>query len=1307
MGLRESVAAALKQRNNRPQQAPPPTIPPPASPTSADATGQPAASPVASFDARPSGGLAAKMAHMRRLQQASQAPALSQAPPDLPQPTQQCGRREINGRWVAFGSSHSAPTSPINGAGLPGRPLLHAASPQQQQQQQHDGINRSAARAKVELPADADDFLHDASAALRRAGAASGSSAGTGASGRQQREAGEQRGACSGSQQQQQQQQQQQPQLQLASDLDDFLPGSSQRPSPQKAGRKRGGSATTPASMAKRKAAGAAAKAKAAASGKGGGGKGGGRRAAASSRKRDRQVIDEDDEEEEAAEGKEDEAAEEEEEGLLDKLLVPLSPAQQQQQQQAEPAAPANAPLGGPNEELRLVVDEKGEPLPDDSAEEPYLELAVPATINRFLRSYQRDGIRFLMRNYARGMGAVLADDMGLGKTVQAIGFIAAVLGKLGDPDDAYEPRLAPLETAEPLAAWHKNVRVEDLSEERFEPNYARCYPILVVVPVSVMDNWEREFNMWGKFRVAKCDSKHKSTALASIKAGKKEVMLAGYPIFSAKGDLVQALLEIPWHMVIFDEAHNLKNHKTKRYQTVDQLPTRLRYGLTGTPFQNDYTELFDLMDILAPGCLGSAGEFLTGFSKPIMLGQKSDSTDFQKAVGAEAQQDLRRRLSGYLLRRTKRLIADQLPRKMDFAVFCELAPLQLAAYKRLLQSPDVELLLNAYKKPCLLCDSRSPYWMCCGWRVDEDQGGVLWPLYHLCECDNPHDPVLNPNGCKSHKPDGHYFPGGRMRSCPFCLILPLVKALHEDEKKDPLKFSRALQIAELVIGEDDEALGGYVTTEDFVRLSDTSTCGKMQALSALLDDWYSKGGNKVLLFSNSVQMLNILRKMVISKGYGHEMLDGSTKAEDRQVMCDRFNTQPSLFIFLISTMAGGTGLNLTAANKVVIFDPSWNPAQDAQAQDRAFRIGQKRDVSVYRLIAAGTLEECIYDRQIYKTIHAEIVEGNDAMARTFQGAKTGKREDHGELFGMLNMLRFNTEHILTLDLLEAERRRRAQLVAPRVVDLDIEAVAAAAPAAAAAQSQGQAARDGSAVLEYVSDGDDPGLQALVEGELGLIHGEGEEGQPAPPTAAAAAAAAAGGAARGAPRSSVAAATQPAGGAGGGEEEEEEGERGGNGGVVDNERYRLLAAEHAQEERWAEHRDETVLLATHRLPFKRSEAEVQITQAAKAAVERSNQTKGDQFAKTAIALADRPKTSRAVRAKPDKVLAAAGLGQQDIQQGLLQSEPLPLLPSLAQAMGLPLEVTAKQLLEMSPSGRRQLREDLAQTDDHGLVLRQG
>jgi hypothetical protein len=92
-------------------------------------------------------------------------------------------------------------------------------------------------------------------------------------------------------------------------------------------------------------------------------------------------------------------------------------------------------------------------------------------------------------------------------------------------------------------------------------------------------------------------------------------------------------------------------------------------------------------------------------------------------------------------------------------------------------------------------------------------------------------------------------------------------------------------------------------------------------------------------------------------------------------------------------------------------------------------------------------------------------------------GAKTGKREDHGELFGMLNMLRFNTEHILTLDLLKAERRRRAQLVAPRVVDLDIEAVAAAAPAAAAAQSQGQAARDGSAGLEYVSDGDDPGLQ--------------------------------------------------------------------------------------------------------------------------------------------------------------------------------------------------------------------------------------
>jgi SNF2 family DNA or RNA helicase len=103
------------------------------------------------------------------------------------------------------------------------------------------------------------------------------------------------------------------------------------------------------------------------------------------------------------------------------------------------------------------------------------------------------------------------------------------------------------------------------------------------------------------------------------------------------------------------------------------------------------------------------------------------------------------------------------------------------------------------------------------------------------------------------------------------------------------------------------------------------------------------------------------------TRRYNFVRLDGGTSQAQRQPLVDKFNHEPNVFLFLISTKAGGLGLNLTAANKVVVFDPCWNPAQDLQAQDRAFRLGQQRHVAVYRLIALGTLEENIYERQVYK----------------------------------------------------------------------------------------------------------------------------------------------------------------------------------------------------------------------------------------------------------------------------------------------------------------------------------------------------
>jgi hypothetical protein len=157
---------------------------------------------------------------------------------------------------------------------------------------------------------------------------------------------------------------------------------------------------------------------------------------------------------------------------------------------------------------------------------------------------------------------------------------------------------------------------------------------------------------------------------------------------------------------------------------------------------------------------------------------------------------------------------------------------------------------------------------------------------------------------------------------------------------------------------------------------------------------------DKLLLFSFSVKLLNLLEKVVTSWGMDYLRLDGTMGAKKRFETVEAFNSDPSIQLFLISTRAGGTGLNMTGANKVVIFDPNWNPAWDLQAQDRAFRLGQKRDVSVYRFISAGTLEEHIYRRQVLKQQMANMAT-TDANQRRFFNPDE-------ELMGIDNLMRLN-----------------------------------------------------------------------------------------------------------------------------------------------------------------------------------------------------------------------------------------------------------------------------------------------------------
>ncbi|KAF9619442.1 hypothetical protein IFM89_007017, partial [Coptis chinensis] len=176
-------------------------------------------------------------------------------------------------------------------------------------------------------------------------------------------------------------------------------------------------------------------------------------------------------------------------------------------------------------------------------------------------------------------------------------------------------------------------------------------------------------------------------------------------------------------------------------------------------------------------------------------------------------------------------------------------------------------------------------------------------------------------------------------------------------------KQRKDAEFVSTVFSTDIDLVRGNTQSESFMGLSDVEHCGKLRALERLMVSWAAHG-DKSLLFSNSVRLLDILEKFLIRKGPiidRPQIVLGKPRPNLGSSLIDEFNSSPSKLVFLISTRAGGLGLNLISANKVVLFDPNWNPAQDLQAQDRSFRYGQRRHV--VGLLGANSLEELVYTR--------------------------------------------------------------------------------------------------------------------------------------------------------------------------------------------------------------------------------------------------------------------------------------------------------------------------------------------------------
>ncbi|XP_053558392.1 LOW QUALITY PROTEIN: DNA excision repair protein ERCC-6-like 2 [Bombina bombina] len=591
--------------------------------------------------------------------------------------------------------------------------------------------------------------------------------------------------------------------------------------------------------------------------------------------------------------------------------------------------------------------------------------VSIPYTINRYLRDYQRVGVQFLYQHFIQSSGCILGDDMGLGKTIQVISFLAAVLHKKGTRED--------IENNMPEFLLRK------MKKER--SSIAPKKMFLIVSPLSVLFNWRDELQVWGYFKVTIIHGSKKDFELSRLKQGKYEIALTTYETLRL---CLDELNSIDWSAVIVDEVHRVKNPKTRVTQVMKDLRCQVRIGLTGTILQNNMEELWCVMDWAVPRCLGSKNKFKEEYSNPVEYGQRHNATKRELATGRKIMQKLARNMSQFFLRRTKALISSQLPKKEDRIVYCSLSEFQKAVYQTVLETEDVNMVLQS-SDPCS-CNSGKKRRKCC-YRVNK-HGEKVKDLYFsylaiLRKVAN-HAALLQSNTSTSKKQKAH-----------------INRVCSEVFSKFP----------EFVQQSKDAA---------FETISDPKYSGKMKVLQQLLNHC-RKNKDKVLLFSFSTKLLDVLERYCMASGLDYRRLDGATKAEERVKIVKEFNRLQDVNICLVSTMAGGLGLNFVGANVVVVFDPTWNPANDLQAIDRAYRIGQCRDVKVFRLISLGTVEEMIYLRQLYKQqLHCAVV--GDENAKRYFEAVQGSKEHKGELFGIKNLFKLRTQGTcLTREILERE----------------------------------------------------------------------------------------------------------------------------------------------------------------------------------------------------------------------------------------------------------------------------------------------
>ncbi|KAI9355406.1 SNF2 family N-terminal domain-containing protein [Zopfochytrium polystomum] len=400
----------------------------------------------------------------------------------------------------------------------------------------------------------------------------------------------------------------------------------------------------------------------------------------------------------------------------------------------------------------------------------------------------------------------------------------------------------------------------------------------------------------------------------------KYDVVIISYDIL--RND-IEALNTVNWNYCILDEGHIIKNSKTKLTKAVKSLKCMRRLILSGTPVQNNVLELWSLFDFLMPGFLGTEQQFNSRFGKPILASREAKSSSREQEEGALALEALHKQVLPFLLRRMKEDVLNDLPPKIIQDYYVELSNLQKSLYEdfgRSKAAAGVSQELTTRKEV-------------------KESAHVFQALQYLKKLCNHPALVL-----KASHPLYDQF---------------VKQLLAEGSKLNDIKHSPKLTALRQLL--NDCGIGLPEGESDAIVETTAAHRALVFCQSKDMLDYIENG-----LFKTQMPTVSFLR------------MDGSTDAGARHDMVRKFNADPSIDVFLLTTSVGGLGLNLTGADTVIFVEHDWNPMKDLQAMDRAHRIGQKRVVNVYRLITKGTLEEKIMGLQKFKLNIASSVINQD-----------------------------------------------------------------------------------------------------------------------------------------------------------------------------------------------------------------------------------------------------------------------------------------------------------------------------------------